>query len=168
MARKKKYPKLEHVELLENDATGHPSIGTMGLFTSVDICRIFDDIKMDAFQEWLKRELIRPHIVDIGPTGWIKYFNRSGLCMIAMFKRFVDLGIPRVRARNDMMRFHERRLGHLSTYLEEPDFIILTIENKFIHDMATVTGTIETHRDMKDIAVINFYRILLKIDSYSK
>jgi len=168
VAIKKKYPKREHIALLDNDSRKYPAVNPKGYYTSMDIVKIFDEIKMDALQEWFRRELIRPIICTEGPTGWIKHFNRSGLCMISMFKRFVDLGIPRTRARLDMLRFHSARVGHIKRFNREPDFISLEIENKIVMRITTTTGPFEFSRDMRDIAIINFYSILFKIDFYEK
>ena len=168
MPIKKKYPKCEHIALLDSDSKEYPAVNPKGHYTSMEIVKIFDEIKMDALQEWFRRELIRPITCTEGPTGWIKHFNRSGLCMIAIFKRLVDLGIPRTRARLDMLRFHSARVDHIKRFSREPDFISLVIENKIIIDLTTITGRFELSRDMKDVAIINFYRILFKIDSYTK
>jgi hypothetical protein len=168
VAIKKKYPKCEHIELLDSDSKENPNVNPKGHYTSMDIVKMFDEIKMDALQEYFRRELIRPIICTEGPTGWIKHFNRSGLCMIAMFKRLVDLGIPRTRARSDMLRVHQARVDHLKEHRQEPDFISLEIENKIVGRITTITGPFKLSRDMKDITTINFYRILFKIDSYKK
>jgi hypothetical protein len=88
--------------------------------------------------------------------------------MVVMFKKFVDLGIPRARARMDMLRFHQARLDHIERFNEEPDYIFLVIENKVIKQMPSASGPVPLTRDMPDTTIINFYRILSTIDSYSK
>ena len=74
---------------MPDDAVHHPSKSRTGYYTSMDITKMLG-IAMDAFQEWIRQGYIRPVTVQEGPTGWIKCFNRSGLCMIAMFKKFLD------------------------------------------------------------------------------
>jgi hypothetical protein len=168
MSIKKKMPELEHVAILDSDSKQYPAVDSAGYYTSMDIVKIFDEIKMDALQEWFRRKLIRPKHCTERKPGWIKYFNRSGLCMIAIFKRLVDLGIPRKRARSDMLRVHQARVDHINQFDREPDFISLEIENKIVMRITTSTGRIELRKDMKDVVIINLYKILFKIDSYKK
>lgn len=180
MPIKKKKPKLERVPLLDNDSrdlkinvfenifVSETTIVTTGLYTSMDIIKIFPEIKMDALQEWFRQKLIRPSVRSEGPTGYIKHFNRSGLCMIAIFKRLVDLGIPRKNARTETVRFQRKRVEYVKKNNQEPDFISFTIKNKKVMEIAFTAGPFELTRDMKDVAIINFYRILFKIDSYEK
>ena len=168
MSIKKKMPELEHVAIVDGDSKQYPAVDSTGFYTSMDIVKIFDEIKMDALQEWFRRELIRPTICTEGPTGWIKHFNRSGLIMIAIFKRLVDLGIPRKRARLDMRRIHQARVDHVKRFNREPDFISLEIENKIIMRITTTTGPLELSHDMNDVVLINLYKIIFKVDSYKK
>jgi hypothetical protein len=174
----KNLPKYEHLNWAKNDATHHPSQGMDGYFTSMDIIKIFPEVKMDALQEWFRRGDIRPVIAKEGPTGWIKQFNRSGLCMIGIFKRLVDFGIQRDHARSTMIRFHNGRIDFLRKHSKEPDYVFFEEKGrKHINEISMVSGDLIAFfdntplrhgKEMGDLIVINFFRMLAKIDSYSR
>ena len=164
----KKQPKCEHLAWAESDATQHPDSSREGYFSSMDIIKIFPEIKMDALQEWFRRELVRPVYLSKGPTGWIKLFNRSGLAMCAIFKRLVDFGVPREHARSNMLRIHNERIIFFEKHNIEPDFIFLEKKGKYINKIEFKSGDIELDFAMDDAFIVNFHKILFQIDSYQK
>jgi len=155
---------------LESDAVHYPENDSGGYFTTVDIIRIFPEIKMETIQDWIKRKFFSPLFTTEIGLGDKKWFNRSQVCMIGLFKKLVDLGIRRNIARVNVRAFHNRRLEFYEKNNREPDFLIIELEQKNISSMTVDIGGFEIKRqkDASDITIINFSRILSRIDSYSK
>ena len=161
-----------NLKLTAGDSTHYPKDNPEGYFTTVDITRIFDlnpiKIKMEKLQDWIKREFIRPiHIVEVG-RGQKKYFVESQLYMIGVFKKLVDLGIPREIARTAIRTFHNLRVDHLAKHNLEPDLLILEVSNKRIERFSITTGTVELSSNPtgSDIVVINLLQIKTLIEDY--
>ncbi|MBW2442622.1 MAG: hypothetical protein JRH12_19265, partial [Deltaproteobacteria bacterium] len=96
----------------ESDAVHYPENDPSGYFTTVDIIRIFPEIKMETLQDWIKREFFLPlFITEIG-LGEKKWFNKSQVCMIGLFKKIVDLGVRRALAKVNVRAIHNLRLNY--------------------------------------------------------
>jgi len=66
-------------------------------YTTFDIVKIID-IKMQRLQDWIKRGFIKPsHEEQVG-RGIKKYFDRTDLYIIQLFKHLVENGITREEA----------------------------------------------------------------------
>jgi len=163
--------KLEQgLEWLKDDAKQYPVDDPTGYYTTVDIIRIFPEIKMETIQDWIKRGFFKPKfIIKIG-LGDKKFFVRSQLCMIGLFKKLVDLGIHREYAKTWIRAFHNKRVDLFKNHDLEPDFVILEIEQKEIKALTVLNGEIEIKQNVKgrDLVIINFHRVINQIDSYSK
>ncbi|MCP4623165.1 MAG: hypothetical protein GY850_06495 [bacterium] len=155
---------------LGTDAVQWPDTNPSGYFTTTDIIRIFPEIKMETVQDWIKRGFFLPLFTTEIGLGDKKWFNRSQVCMMGLFKKLVDLGVRRNLARVHVRAFHNLRLKFYEGNGGEPDFVIIELEKKEIGSMTVDRGGFEITRqkDGRDITIINFFRILSKIDSYSK
>ena len=68
-----------------------------GYYTTFDVVRILD-LKMERFQDWLKRGFIMPSIQYRFGHGKKKYFERWDIYLIRLFKHLLDSGISRKQA----------------------------------------------------------------------
>jgi hypothetical protein len=159
--------------LLDSDAIKHyPENDPSGYYTTVDIIRIFPEIKMETIQDWIKRGFILPvYITEIG-LGKKKWFNRSQVCLIGLFKKLIDLGVKREMAKPYSRAMLNLRKSLFEDEGKETDFFIIELESKIINvkTIRAWTGEIKIKKNLGDIdiVIINFYKILNKIDSYTK
>ncbi len=63
-----------------------------GYYTTFDVVKILD-LKMDRFQDWLKRGFIMPSIQYRFGRGKKKFFERWDIYLIRLFKHLLDSGI---------------------------------------------------------------------------
>ena len=68
-----------------------------GYYTTFDVVKILD-LKMERFQDWLKRGFIMPSIQYQFGRGKKKYFERWDIYLIRLFKHLLDSGISRKQA----------------------------------------------------------------------
>ena len=92
--------------------------------------------------------------------------------MIGMFKKFLELGVPRKLARVWMIAFHDLRLDHFDREGGEPDFVKIpanVLRTKNIEAIEIVKGDwIPLDYSCQDFILINFRSILFQIDTYVK
>jgi len=103
-------------------------VGKNGLYTTVDIIRIFPEIKMEKFQDWIKRGYIKPHTTVKNGTRIIKYFKREQLISIAIFKEMVDLGICRKDAQKHC----------LCVEGGDPAFVVIKVKNRCVDNVEVI------------------------------
>lgn len=167
----KKYPELAHLTPAKTDAVHYPGDDRTGFFNSMDVIKISSEIKMDALQEWFRRGLVRPTRVTEGPTGWVKWFHRSGLLCLFVFKRLVDFGCRRKDAERMVKIFHSQRIKFLEEKGTEPDFVFFKKKpGQAIGPGAIefISGNFPLSQDMDDALILNIHKILAKIDAYSR
>ena len=54
MSIKKKMPELEHVAIVDGDSKQYPAVDLTGYYTSMDIVKIFDEIKWSQRAFYIK------------------------------------------------------------------------------------------------------------------
>ena len=68
-----------------------------GYYTTFDVVKILD-LKMERFQDWLKRGFVTPSIKYRFGRGKKKFFERWDIYLIRLFKHLLDSGISRKQA----------------------------------------------------------------------
>jgi len=144
-------------------------------FTTGEVIKVFPEIKMESFQDWLKRGFIKPCFREKkGQRSW-SYFTESQLYQIALFHKFVNYGVKRAEAYHLAQRLHTRRVDNEasgSPLFQDtngiPPYTIMAYKSGKLTHLFFSDGydSIIKEGDFDDVMVIDMKVITEKIEAY--
>lgn len=99
-------------------------------FSTFDIKSLLD-IKIDRLKDWMNRGFISPSVQRAKGQGTKNLFSRSDLYVIMLFKKFLDIGLPREQAAEELRSFlsyikivHGNEAGGIWSKVDEFSYIL--------------------------------------------